>query len=156
MKERIFLGLGSNLGHREENLRNAVRLISETSGLEVKRRGSVLETAAVDFTDQPDFLNQVILCESGHDPMYLLRRFQQIEGIMGREESFPKGPRLIDIDILLYGGLIMETPELVIPHPGIVQRWFVLVQLTELDPELADPAAQKKYSEVLDELRKKH
>ena len=142
-----YIGLGSNLGDREWFLAAARKLIAESAG-RVIAESSILETRAVDYTDQPDFLNQVVKIETELDPIQLLEALKCIETEIGRSKTFHKGPREIDLDILLYGDLVLESDRLVIPHPGIIHRQFVLQHLVELEPELRDPLTGEKYREI--------
>lgn len=142
-----YIGLGSNLGNREQFLAAARKLIAETAGT-VVAESSVLETKAVDYTDQPDFLNQVVKIETELDPIQLLETLKRIETEIGRSKTFPKGPREIDLDILLYNDIILDSERLVIPHPAIPHRQFVVQHLVELEPELRDPLSGKKYREL--------
>lgn len=144
----VYIGLGSNLGSREQFLAAARKLIAERAG-RVISESSILETRAVDFTDQPDFLNQVVKIETDLDPMQLLDSLKHIESDLGRTRTFPKGPREIDLDILLYDDIVLNSEKLVIPHPQIVHRDFVMRHLLELDPELGDLVSGKKYREII-------
>jgi 2-amino-4-hydroxy-6-hydroxymethyldihydropteridine diphosphokinase len=133
-----FLGLGSNLGRRGVNLARARRLL-EKSGVKVLRASSIYETEPVDLAGQPWFLNQVLEVRSDLGPAALLGLVKEIEAAMKRVPSVPKGPRVIDIDILAAGGLVLETPRLVIPHPRLHLRNFVLVPLAEIAPRFVHP-----------------
>ena len=106
---------------------------------------SILETKAVEYTDQDDFLNCIIHIETDMEPEVLLKTLMSIEDSLGRERIIPKGPRIIDLDILLYEEEIIRTEVLNIPHPAIKQRWFILKHLVELDPELCDPETEEQY-----------
>jgi 2-amino-4-hydroxy-6-hydroxymethyldihydropteridine diphosphokinase len=145
----VYIGLGSNIGDRAEYLRSAAEWILKKCGASLIAESSIKETKAVDFEDQPDFLNQIIKIKTELDPVILLNLLKEIEVEMGRIYRFSKGPREIDIDILLYNDLIMDESILKIPHPEIFKRDFILEHLAELDPELTDPVSKKKYSEVL-------
>ena len=145
----VYIGLGSNMGDRAEYLRNAAELILEKCGAILMGESSIKETKAVDFEDQPDFLNQIIKIKTDLEPVVLLHHLKEIEVEMGRIYRFSKGPREIDIDILLYNDLVLNENILKIPHPEILRRDFILEHLAELDPELTDPVSKKKYSEVL-------
>ncbi len=144
----VFIGLGSNVGSREGYLRTAVSLIVERCGAALLAESSVKETKAVDFTEQPDFLNQVVKVSTNLPPDELLKVLKNIESDIGRIHRFDKGPREIDLDILLYDDIIIEEDNLVVPHPGIMNRGFVIEHLLELDPLLADPVSKRKYVEV--------
>ena len=136
-----YLGLGSNLGKREANLLEAAKRLVQDQRVSIGRASSLYETAPWGYTDQPFFLNWVLEIETALEPVPLLARVQEVEHEVGREPSFRYGPRLIDIDILLYGGLTLSlgTPDLQIPHPRMEQRAFVLVPLVELAAELVHP-----------------
>jgi len=145
----VYIGLGSNMGDRAEYLRSAADNICVKCGASILAESSIKETKAVDFQDQPDFLNQIIKIHTDLDPVTLLNSLKEVELEMGRIYRFSKGPREIDLDILLYNDLIMCESMLKIPHPEILKRDFILEHLVELDPELIDPVSKKKYSEVL-------
>jgi 2-amino-4-hydroxy-6-hydroxymethyldihydropteridine diphosphokinase len=146
-----YLGLGSNLGDRDANLAEAItRLTNE--GVRVLRVSPIWETAPRDVLDQPWFLNQVIEVESDLFPRQLFRRIQRIEREMGRQKRTPKGPRLIDIDILLFGNAVVESPDLEIPHPRMTERRFVLAPLAELAPDLRHPVLKSTIRELLAEV----
>ena len=127
----VYISLGSNVGNREANLRAAVVALRE-AGVRVTRESSIFETEPVDYLEQPWFLNAVIEAETELEPLALLRTLRGIESKMGSQKPFAKGPRLIDMDILLYGDEKIETPELQIPHPRMQLRKFVLVPLVEI------------------------
>jgi len=130
-----YLGLGSNLGDRPQNLHAAVQALDRTPAVRVCRVSSFRQTAPYGVKDQPQFLNGVVEIETELDPPALLAAIKRIEQELGRVTSFRWGPRLIDIDILLYDRLRWDTPELTIPHPGILERPFVIEPLAELAPE---------------------
>lgn len=132
------LGLGSNLGRRPANLARARRLLARR-GLEIRKASSVYETEPVDLRDQPWFLNQVLEVRSDLDPAGLLALVKGIEAEMKRTPTVAKGPRVIDIDILLAGDVVLETPRLVIPHPRLHLRNFVLAPLSEIAPRSRHP-----------------
>jgi 2-amino-4-hydroxy-6-hydroxymethyldihydropteridine diphosphokinase len=131
----VYLGLGSNLGDRRQNLQAALEALDRTPAVRVLRVSSFRQTAPYGVEDQPEFLNGVVEIETELDPPTLLAAVKRIEREMGRVTSFRWGPRLIDIDILLYDRLRWDTPELTIPHPGILERLFVIEPLAELAPE---------------------
>jgi 2-amino-4-hydroxy-6-hydroxymethyldihydropteridine diphosphokinase len=137
-----FLSLGSNLGNKSKNLAAAVRLLGE-NGVKVVRASSVYETEPVDNVDQPWFLNQVLGVRSSLGPHALLELARSIEAGLKRVTILGKGPRTIDIDILLAGDLVVDTPELVIPHPRLALRNFVLVPLAEIAPDVVHPVLKK-------------
>ncbi len=145
---KVFLGLGSNLGDRADFLRRAIEMLLEDGGVSLINSSSLLETKPVDYLNQPDFLNQVVVLETQLPPTEMLAKCQAVELELGRKRNVPKGPRTIDIDILLYGDSVISEPELKVPHPEIKNRDFVLQHLLELEPELCDPVSKIKYSEV--------
>ena len=135
----VYIALGSNIGDRERNIRDAIRRVSE-SGIRVLKVSSLYETEPVDYLDQPWFLNAVLEAQTTLIPEQLLATLRQIESQMGSKKPFAKGPRLIDLDILLYDDATIDTPELQIPHPRMLQRNFVLAPLAEIAPELRHPS----------------
>jgi 2-amino-4-hydroxy-6-hydroxymethyldihydropteridine diphosphokinase len=141
--KRVYLSLGSNVGDREANLRAAIER------LDALRVSPVYETEPVDFTHQAWFLNVVVETETDLFPRQLLARTQRIERELGRIRTVPKGPRTIDIDVLLFGGVVMHTPELEIPHPRMAERRFVLQPLADLAPDLRHPANGKTVRAML-------
>lgn len=136
-----YLGLGSNLGQREANLAQAVHFVSRCRQMQVLRSSSIYETEPWGFTDQPTFLNAVVEVSTRLEPASLLELAKTVEAEVGREPTFRWGPRLIDVDILLYADQVIhqDNPDLQIPHPRMSERAFVLVPLAELAPELLHP-----------------
>jgi 2-amino-4-hydroxy-6-hydroxymethyldihydropteridine diphosphokinase len=150
----VYLSLGSNLGDRAANLRAAIAALP-AAGLTVTRVSSFYETEPVDYLDQPWFLNCVLRAETERVAVELLRDLRAIETRLGSQKEFAKGPRLLDIDILLYGGQFIDTPELQVPHPRMLQRKFVLAPLAEIAPQVSHPAwhgitAEKALQQVPD------
>ena len=145
-----YLGLGSNLGDRMANLGEATALLSDPGVLAVVRTSSIYETAPWGYTKQPDFLNCVVEIETRLPPMTLLKRIQKVEQDIGRLPSWRYGPRLIDVDILLYGDLCLQLsePDLTIPHPMMDQRAFVLIPLAEIAGEALHPEQHRAISDL--------
>jgi 2-amino-4-hydroxy-6-hydroxymethyldihydropteridine diphosphokinase len=139
MKKTVYLSLGANLGDREANLRAAIGALPG-AGVEVGRISSLYETEPVDYWDQPWFLNCVVEGETKLGALELLHALREIETRMGSKKEFAKGPRLLDVDILLYGNETIATAELQVPHPRMLERKFVLTPLAEIAPELRHPA----------------
>jgi 2-amino-4-hydroxy-6-hydroxymethyldihydropteridine diphosphokinase len=146
--KKIYLSLGSNMGDREANLRAAIAALAD-AGVRVTRVSSLYETEPVDFLEQPWFLNCVLEGETELKPLALLRALREIEVRMGSKKLIAKGPRLIDMDILLYGQETIDTPELQVPHPRMTERRFVLVPLAEIAPELQHPSWSASVAELL-------
>jgi 2-amino-4-hydroxy-6-hydroxymethyldihydropteridine diphosphokinase len=136
--ERIFIGIGTNLGDDlERNLRNALEALGRLPGTEVVRVSSFLSTEPWDATDQPRYLNAVAEIRTQLEPLPLLHALKQLESELGRVPTYRWGPRAIDFDIILYGDRAVDLPELRIPHPRYREREFVMVPLREIAPELA-------------------
>jgi 2-amino-4-hydroxy-6-hydroxymethyldihydropteridine diphosphokinase len=147
MEHIVFLALGSNLGNRTANLKAALSNLPPQ--LILKNKSSVYETPPWGHEDQPPFLNQVVSAETYLKPLSLLRHLKRLEKALGRVPSFDKGPRLIDIDILFFDDVVMDTPRLVLPHPRLHERGFVLVPLAEIAPEFMHPALKKSVKQLL-------
>jgi 2-amino-4-hydroxy-6-hydroxymethyldihydropteridine diphosphokinase len=159
MKKLVYLSLGSNLGDRAANLEAAIQKLAHLGN--VVARSSVYETEPVELERQPWFLNCAVAIETELMPKQLLSRVLGIEQKMGRRRTEPKGPRTIDIDILLFGSSVIDTRSLTIPHPAMHQRRFVLEPLAEIAPEIRHPVFKKTVREMLaalppksDEVRK--
>jgi 2-amino-4-hydroxy-6-hydroxymethyldihydropteridine diphosphokinase len=144
----VYIALGSNLGDRVDFLRQARDQIAAPD-LRMLRASSIYETAPRDVQDQPWFLNQVIECETDLFPRQLLTRLKKIERAMGRKRTIAKGPREIDIDILLFGDTVVKAPELEVPHPRLAERRFVLEPLAELVPDKRFPGTRRTVKEML-------
>jgi 2-amino-4-hydroxy-6-hydroxymethyldihydropteridine diphosphokinase len=143
----VFLALGTNLGEREANLAQARKEISSVSS--IQKESSIYETPPWGVIDQPAFLNQVLAAETSLSPVELLAAVKEIEAKMGRVPSVRYGPRLIDIDILLYGNTVLNTPTLTLPHPRMAERAFVLVPLLEIVPDQVSPVSGERLVALL-------
>ncbi len=144
----VFLLLGSNLGDREIMLQRAESAIAQHDIIVIRRSG-LYETAAWGITDQPAFLNQVLLVETKQDPETLMQTMLEIEQSLGRARKERYGPRSIDIDILLFDALVYHSSIVTIPHPAMQERRFVLTPLAELAPDLIHPVFQQSVQELL-------
>jgi 2-amino-4-hydroxy-6-hydroxymethyldihydropteridine diphosphokinase len=142
-----YIGLGSNVGDRMATLRTAIQRL-ETLG-RVTRVSRLYETVPVGYLDQPRFLNAVVALETALAPADLLRALLGIERDLGRTRSFPNAPRTLDLDLLLVDDVILDTPELTLPHPRLHERAFVLVPLAEIAPETVHPGSGQTIRELL-------
>ncbi len=146
----VYLGLGSNMGNRQQNLDWALDYLSHR--LRMGQTSSIYETEPVDNTDQPRFLNMVCQIYTTLAPTALLVLAKGIENKLGRVPTKPNSPRPIDIDILLYGEQIIDTPELTIPHPRMAKRAFVLIPLAEIAPDAVHPTSDKTIKKLLKDI----
>jgi len=147
----VYLSLGSNLGDRERNLSRALEAL-EHQQIHVTAKSSIYETEPQDIAGQPWFLNMVVACETHCFPRQLLSALQSIERELGRVRgvgTVRRGPRMIDVDILLFGNVVMKTPELSIPHPRMLERRFVLEPLREIAPDLKHPETKQPLNRYL-------
>ena len=150
MKKSVYLSLGSNLGDRQANLRTAIGKLMNLG--DVMTVSSIYETEPIGLREQPWFLNCVVLMQTERLPRLFLKYILGIEQEMGRKRLQPKGPRIIDIDILLFGNATIETPELTVPHPAMHERRFVLAPLAEIAPEVRHPVMKRAARELLEAL----
>lgn len=150
MNHTVYIALGTNLGDRLANLRTAIQ--SMPPEIVIVAESHVYETPPWGYEDQPAFLNMVIKAETGLEPESLLTYLKQLEVELGREQNFRWGPRLIDLDILFYDNLVIDTPPLVVPHPRLHERAFVLVPLMDVAPDLLHPLFQRSVSQLLAEV----
>jgi 2-amino-4-hydroxy-6-hydroxymethyldihydropteridine diphosphokinase len=149
-KVTVYLSLGSNVGDREKNLLAAIAALAD-AGVKVTKVSAFYETEPVDLREQSWFLNCAVEGVTEVPAPELLQRLRVIETRMGSKKLVAKGPRLIDLDILLYGQETMETPELQVPHPRMHLRRFVLVPLAEIAPNVLHPGLKKTVHELLEE-----
>lgn len=149
----VYLSLGSNLGEREKYLAQARKAIEKSFNL--PRFSGIYETEPVDLPDQPWFLNQVAEFQTDLAPESLLEWVQALEAQAGRQREIPKGPRTLDVDILLYDDWVLDVEELVLPHPRLEHRRHVLVPLAELAPERCIPVSQRTVLEALKQVSDK-
>ena len=144
-----YISLGSNIGDRLVFLQEAVGLLNETKQIEVLKVSSVYETAPVGYVDQAAFLNIVVELKTVFTPHELLSKCNEIEDLLGRKRVVRWGPRTVDLDILLYNEENMKTEDLIIPHPRMGERGFVLVPLMELNSNLIDPRTKQAFSNLV-------
>ena len=150
MSNLVYLSLGANVGDRASHIREAITRLGSVG--RVLAVSSMYETEPVEFTDQEWFLNLAVALESTQAPMPLMASLLSIEREMGRQRTREKGPRVIDIDILLFGDMIVDSPGLTIPHPAMQHRRFVLEPLVEIAAEARHPVLKKTIRELLDAL----
>ena len=147
MRKTVYLSLGSNLGDRQANLHAAIERLGQLG--EVAAVSSFYETEPVDLAAQPWFCNCAVALATDRMPRQLLAATQAIEQALGRRRTQPKGPRVIDVDILLFGSSVVDLPQLTIPHPAMHLRRFVLEPLAEIAPEVRHPVFKRKVRELL-------
>jgi 2-amino-4-hydroxy-6-hydroxymethyldihydropteridine diphosphokinase len=148
-EKKVYFSLGSNIGDREANLRAGIAALAGT-GVRVTRVSAFYETEPVDYLEQAWFLNCVVEGKTEVQALELLRKLREIETRMGSKKLVAKGPRLMDMDILLYGQETIDSPELQVPHPRMHLRRFVLVPLAEIAAEVLHPGLKMTVKELLD------
>lgn len=148
-----YLGLGSNLGNKEENIKNAISRLSSDPDILLKTRSSMIETKPYGNIVQPDFINSVIEIETDIPAENLLSKCLTVENELGRKRNEKWGPRTIDIDILFYGETTVNLEQLTVPHPDLHNREFVLHSLNEICPDFIHPVFNKKIKEIYLELK---
>ncbi len=141
----VFIGLGSNLGDREDYINKAISCLKETSNITVEKVSKIIETEPQDAAGQRKYLNAVIKLETNFAASDLLKELQAIEDSLGRIRSFKNAPRRIDLDILLYGEEMIDESELKVPHPRMFERKFVIEPLLEIEPELKNKLIKHGY-----------
>ncbi|MBC2171336.1 2-amino-4-hydroxy-6-hydroxymethyldihydropteridine diphosphokinase [Listeria booriae] len=139
-----YLSIGTNIGNRQENLENALKSLNQTENIKITHVSSVYETDPVGFEDQDAFLNIAVALETTLDQETLLQTGLNIETELGRVRLVRWGPRLIDIDLLLYDDIKQQSPTLELPHPRMTERAFVMIPLQEIAPDVAAPLLQKE------------
>ncbi len=142
----VYLSLGSNIGNRKQNLEIAISEIAKFA--HITKKASIYESEPVDYKEQPDFLNTILVIATKLNPAELIIKLQEIEHLMGRKKEIDKGPRNIDLDIIFYNNEIIEDQNLKIPHPSFSKRNFVLTPIAEIDPTFTDPVSHKTVEEL--------
>ena len=152
--QTVYLGLGSNMGERAENISFGLRLLSQSVHLDSV--SSMYETEPQEYRKQDPFLNLVCKAKTTLSPIQMLVRAKSVEVKVGRVPTFRYGPRVLDIDVLLYGDQVIDTAELTVPHPRMTERAFVLVPLLEIAPDLLHPKQRLKFIDLLDTMDDVH
>ena len=147
MNHSVYLSLGTNLGDRAANLKQAITSLPPQ--MTVRSRSKVYETPPWGYTEQDAFLNQVVMVTTYLEPEQLLKHLKRLEVALGRKATFRNGPRLIDLDILFFDDLVLNTPVLTVPHPHVHERGFVLVPMMDIAPDHVHPVSQKTIRELI-------
>lgn len=150
----VFIGVGSNLGNREKNIKKAILKINKLLQTSIVATSSIINTKPIGKRDQPDFLNCIIRIETNFNAEKLLTQLKKIESDMGRIRGEKWGPRIIDLDILFFNDEIINTKNLQIPHPEILERKFVLNSMNEIAPEFVHPIEKKTIEQLYAEYQK--
>lgn len=154
---KLFIGIGSNKGNREEYIKRALDHLEKDAQIKILKKATIIETEPEGKPEQDKYLNLVVEIETFLDPYTLFKRLKNIERFLGRKEVHEKwGPREIDLDILLFDDLIIKGKNLKIPHPEMHKRGFVLQPLCEIAPEVTHPGFNKRAKDLLEDLSKEH
>lgn len=157
MMKDVFIGLGSNVGDRQDSIKKAIGILASDKMVQIESVSSIFETSPYGVEAQDSFMNAVIKIETSYSPLELLKKTKSIEQSLGRTHTFRWGPRKIDLDILLYGDRVVETETLSIPHKDMLHRDFVMVPLLEIEPEAYHPLLNSKIKNLdLDFANEKH
>ncbi|MDI6728855.1 MAG: 2-amino-4-hydroxy-6-hydroxymethyldihydropteridine diphosphokinase [Thermodesulfovibrionales bacterium] len=151
MNSIVHIGIGSNMGDRQANCRNAIGRLKD-KGIVIKKASSMYETKPWGLEEQPDFINMAVEAETGLSPEELLKTLKEVEKEMGRKETVRWGPRIIDLDILFYDDIVINMEHLHIPHPLLHKRDFVLLPLSEIAPDKIHPVLKKNIRQLKEEL----
>lgn len=152
MKYKALIGIGSNLGIPAQNCEKAIRLLNDTAGIEVTSRSSLYQSEPVGNTEQNWFVNAAAVIKTSLEPESLLNQLLKIEEVLGRVRREKWGPRIIDLDILTYDNLVVNTPDLTLPHPEMAKRRFVLQPLSECAGDYIHPVENKTIHDLLKDL----
>lgn len=155
MKRDAYVALGSNMGNREEYLKKAIQKINHHSSISVEDISSIYETNPIGYTDQAEFLNMVIKINTDLSALELLNVLQEIEKLLDRKREVKWGPRTLDLDILLYNHENIETEQLIVPHPRMHERAFVIIPLYELNKDISIPTIKEPLTSIIDRLQDK-
>ena len=153
LQHTAYLSVGSNLGNKLENCRDGIAALTRLSGIRLVDQSRIYRTEPVDYLDQDWFINYVVKIETDIEPLELLKHIKSIERAAGRKQNAIRfGPRVLDLDILLFDGLVRDEPVLTIPHPRMHERRFVLKPICDIDPEINHPVFCRSMQDLLDDL----